>query len=73
MKSARFTLEITADVYLAYYAGQARSISVVADDGRRIEFPAEHLRSFVTHDGIKGWFEIIFDEQNRFQSIKQLG
>ena len=72
MLSMRFHLTISADDYLAYYAGQARSISVKADDGRRIKFPAEHLRPFVSHGGISGYFEIEFDQNHRFLSLKRL-
>ena len=72
MLSMRFHLTIGADDYLAYYAGQARSISVTAEDGRRIEFPAEHLRPFVSHGGIRGYFEIEFDQDYRFQRLRQI-
>ena len=72
MTSMRFHLTIDADDYLAYYAGMARSVVVTADDGRRIEFPAEHLRQFVSHQGINGYFEIEFDQHYRFKALRQL-
>ena len=68
----RFHLTIGADDYLAYYAGQARTISVTADDGRRIEFPAQHLRPFVAHGGISGYFEIEFDQTHRFRQLRRV-
>ena len=72
MPSLRFSLQLSSDQYLAYYKGQAKHISVVCDDGRRIEFPAEHLRSYLTHDGIQGYFEIEFDQQYRFSALRKL-
>lgn len=72
MQSAFFQLAITAENYLAWYQGAARVVSVIAEDGRRIEFPAEHLRPFVTHDGIFGRFVLHFDEQNRFKELKKI-
>ena len=72
MNYARFHLNIAPEEYLAYYSGQARSVSVVAEDGRRIEFPAEHLRAFVHENGIKGKFEICFDQLNRFVSLNKV-
>jgi hypothetical protein len=72
MRTISFKLAISADDYLRYYQGQARNVSVIADDGRRIEFPAEHLRQFVLHDGVKGWFELVFDEDNRFVDLRKI-
>ncbi|MGD8783372.1 MAG: DUF2835 domain-containing protein [Thioalkalispiraceae bacterium] len=72
MNCLRFRLHISADEYLKYYSGQARSVSVMSEDGCRIEFPAEHLRSYVTSNGIDGYFEICFDENRRFQQLRQL-
>ncbi len=72
MNCIRFYLDIPNEDYLSYYSGHAQSISVQADDGRRIEFPAMHLREFVSHNGIQGYFEICFDEKKRFQSIRRI-
>jgi len=72
MNCVRFGLQISAKDYLNYYSGQATSVSIVSDDGKRIEFPAEHLREFITAEGINGYFELCFDEKNRFRSIKKL-
>ena len=72
MDCVRFCLNITADDYLNYYSGHARSVSVKSEDGRRIEFPAEHLRSFVTANGISGYFELCFDQHNRFKQLTLL-
>lgn len=72
MNCVRFKLQITAEDYLNYYSGQAKSVSIVSDDGKRIEFPAQHLREFVTAEGITGYFELCFDEHKRFKNIKKL-
>ena len=67
-----FSLNISNEQYVAYYKGQVKHVSVVCDDGRRIEFPAEHLRPFLTHDGIHGRFEIEFDRQFRFIALRRM-
>jgi len=72
MNCVRFRLQISAEDYLNYYSGQATSVSAVSDDGKRIEFPAEHLREFVAAEGINGYFELCFDKGNRFKYIKKL-
>lgn len=71
MRSIRFHLQLTSEQYLGYYQGHVRNISVISDDGRRIEFPAEHLRTFLTHDGIHGYFEIQYDQQQRFVALRR--
>lgn len=72
MHRVRFRLVISPESYLAYYAGSARSVSVQGDDGRRYEFAAEHLRQFVTHDGIHGVFELCFDKNRKFLSLNRV-
>jgi hypothetical protein len=72
MRTLRFTLTISAEDYLSYYQGKARNVSAVADDGRRVEFPAEHLRPHVMHDGVRGRFELQFDANNKFIALRKL-
>ena len=69
---ARFHINIPAEQILAYYQGLARQVSVVAHDGRRIEFPAEKLRPFLDHRGVYGEFELEFDEYHRFKALHRL-
>ena len=50
----------------------AKNVSVVADDGRRIAFPAGRVQSFLTKQGISGYFEMELTPENKFVSIKKL-
>ncbi|MDH5178915.1 MAG: DUF2835 domain-containing protein [Gammaproteobacteria bacterium] len=68
----RFALHIPAADILAYYQGAAKTVSVVSDDGRRIAFPADKLRPFVTEEGVFGEFEMVFDAQNRFIQLQRI-
>ncbi|MDH5778232.1 MAG: DUF2835 domain-containing protein [Gammaproteobacteria bacterium] len=68
----RFSLNIPADEVLAYYQGIAKQVSVVAHDGRRIEFPAEKLRPFMAEAGVYGEFEMEFDQQHRFVAMSRI-
>ena len=72
MQRICFSLDISSDRYQAYYQGAARSVQVIADDGRSIRFPASALRPFLDHQGIHGRFEISFDAENRLQSLTRL-
>ncbi len=68
----RFSLHLSYDQYLQVYQGVAKNISVVADDGRRISFPAGNVQSFLTRDGVHGYFEMELTAENRFVSVKKL-
>jgi hypothetical protein len=65
-------LLIAADDYQRLYQGAVRDVVARSVDGRRIRFPAMILRSFVTHTGINGCFRIVFDDENRFQTIEKI-
>ncbi len=69
----RFSLQISYDQYLQVYQGIAKNISVIADDGRRIAFPARNIQSFLTKEGVNGFFEMELTADNKFVRIKKLG
>jgi hypothetical protein len=69
----RFYLNLSAEKYLSHYQGVARTVSVRSVDGRRVAFPAVHLRRFVTHDGIQGEFVLKFDSNNKFLGLERIG
>jgi hypothetical protein len=73
MSVVRFRLDISPESYLAYYQGVARSVVVTGLDGRRVQFPADRLRPFVTHDGVRGEFELEFDGNNKFVAMRRIG
>ncbi|MGM0594099.1 MAG: DUF2835 domain-containing protein [Pseudomonadota bacterium] len=73
MNQLRFYLDLSPERYLRYYQGAARAVSVVSLEGQRLEFPAERLRPFVRHDGVRGLFALTFDDDNRFVSLERLG
>ena len=65
-------LHISHDDYLSWYNGSVNMVVAETVDGKRVQFPANILRPFVTHDGVKGTFAIYFDEKNKFKDIKRL-
>lgn len=72
MSRIRFSLSLSADEFLDYYKGYARAVSVVADDGRRIEIPAASFRQFVGQDGVRGRFELLLDGNNKLLRIERI-
>ncbi|HSX52107.1 MAG TPA: DUF2835 domain-containing protein [Cellvibrio sp.] len=73
MKNIIVNLSISAEEFQRLYEGSAKTVFARSIDGRSIRFPAGILRPFVLHSGIRGTFQIDFDEDNRFQSIQRLG
>ena len=65
----RFQLQLSHEEFLHYYRGQANAILVRAEDGRRLQIPANRFRPFITHDGLHGRFEIELDEHNKLLGI----
>ena len=65
-------LHISREEWLRLYRGESQLVRARSRDGRSVQFPANILSSFTTHDGISGTFAIQFNEQGKFQSITQI-
>lgn len=71
-QSIPFTIQLSYEKYTAYYKGYAEHVIVTAFDGRKIQFPAEILKPYLTRQGINGTFVIHFDNQNKYQSLERI-
>ncbi|MFI3187611.1 MAG: DUF2835 domain-containing protein [Methylococcaceae bacterium] len=71
-QTIRFTLNLSYDQYLKVYQGVAKYVSVIADDGRSVAFPAGKVQSFLTKQGINGYFEMELTSEKKFIGIKKL-
>lgn len=65
-------INIPHDEYLLWYQGAAQDVFTTSVDGRSVRFPAKILRPFVSHEGVRGRFQIQFDEQGKFTHIQKL-
>ncbi|MGB1238017.1 MAG: DUF2835 domain-containing protein [Pseudomonadales bacterium] len=65
-------ISISSDEYLKQYQQPGCVVSTVSRDGRSIRFPANILKPFLLHSGIRGSFCIVFDRSGKFQSIERL-
>jgi len=72
LKNIIVSLAISAEEFQRLYQGSVKTVFAQSIDGRNIRFPATILRPFVLHTGVRGTFQINFDEDNRFQSIQRL-
>lgn len=66
-------LKIPAYQLLYYYEGEVDTVAATTTDGRIIHFPANVLRSVVQNQGVYGTFELVFDENHKFVSIRRIG
>lgn len=69
----RFKLSLSSEQFLQVYQGIAKNVTARTDEGQVIKFPAQHIKSFLTHDGIYGYFEMEFSPEHKFIGIKRLG
>lgn len=72
IRSLRFSLNIPADKYKAYYQGHVQFIQVRSHDGRTVRLPASSVREFLTTSGISGEFEVRFDQNNKLVGISKI-
>lgn len=72
VKILYFNIDISHEQYLRYYQGAVDKIIVTTEDGYRVQFPASFMQRYVTHSGIRGRFEIKFDESNKLVSLDKL-
>lgn len=68
----RFHLEIRGEELLRFYRGETSSVHVIAEDGRRVRFPAGALRPYVERDGVRGFFLLRFDAGGRLLGLDRL-
>ena len=67
-----FTLNISAEKLQSYYSGSAKFVHVLAEDGRSLQFPVSQLQKFISHSGVQGRFEIVFDDEYKLVSLKRI-
>jgi len=72
VRTLRFHIAISAEAFVEYYRSPGCSVQVLTNDGQSLRFPAGALQTFVTLEGVHGYFEIQYDESNRLIDIKKI-
>jgi Protein of unknown function (DUF2835). len=67
-----FRLAIDAEALLGIYRGELARLSVLSEQGVRVELAISHLRPFIQHHGIYGRFRLKTDENHRFLDLERL-
>lgn len=71
VKKYHFHLFLSSQEFLPYYQGHVTDIQVITTQGIKVQFPAMHMRPFITSMGIKGYF-CLTTENNRFKSLEKI-
>lgn len=66
-----FYIDMTTDEFLPYYRGEIHSVVATTVQGTRVQFPALHLRKYLTANGITGKF-CLETENNKFSSLTKI-
>ncbi len=66
-----FSINITAQEFLPYYQGTIQNVVATTNQGIKVQFPAMHLRKYLTASGIQGYF-CLQTQQNKFLSLVKL-
>ena len=72
VKELLISINISPEEFVRYYKGRANAVMATALDGRRVQFPANILRQFLTADGVCGRFRLRYDDKNKFVSISRV-
>ncbi|PHS14030.1 MAG: hypothetical protein COA86_16165 [Kangiella sp.] len=72
MPQIDFNIKITAKELEKYYAGTAKIISVVANNGQRLQFPANLVLPYVTRSGISGHFVLDYSSSGKAKSLSKI-
>lgn len=72
MRKLRFRLAISRAQLLQYYQGRTAALSVMTEQGVRLQVALHHFRTFVSHDGLNGRFEIELTSDHQLRQISRL-
>jgi len=72
MAELYFSLNVSREQALRYYQGTAHTVIVTASNGQKLQFPATHIRPFISQNGIQGRFSIQFDSDHKLLGLKRI-
>lgn len=65
-------IHLSYEKYLLYYEGQINQVIATSEDGKKIAFPANVLKKFITHQGIQGNFKFVFNQSGKILSVNKI-
>lgn len=67
----QFYIKMSAFEFLPYYRGEIQHVVVTTVMGIKVQFPAMHLRKYLSNEGIEGLF-CLETENNKFKSLEKI-
>lgn len=67
-----FRLTISPDDVLKFYEGSINAISVITEQGLRLQLPFHHLKPFVSMAGVQGRFRVTLSPTNKLVRIERI-
>jgi hypothetical protein len=71
-KALTFRLNVDREEAMRYYRGEASAVVAITDSGQSLQFPALHVRRFITQSGIHGRFKIRFDDNHKMINLERI-
>ncbi|MBL1458348.1 MAG: DUF2835 domain-containing protein [Methylophaga sp.] len=71
-KALTFRINVDREEAMRYYRGEASAVVAITDSGQSLQFPALHVRRFITQSGIHGRFRIHFDDNHKMINLERL-
>ncbi|MFK7914934.1 MAG: DUF2835 family protein [Pseudomonadales bacterium] len=72
MPTYAIDIVISADELARFYRGSARMVHARSRCGVTLQFPAQWLRPYVSHQGLRGSFELATDHEHRLRHLRPL-
>jgi hypothetical protein len=72
MRSLIVELNIDRDEWLKLYRGQSQLVRARSREGLSVQFPANILSNYISHQGVAGNFRITFTNEGKFHSVEKL-
>lgn len=72
MLKLQLDISLPAEEFLRVYQGTANRVLLCSREGKSVSLPAGRLQPFLTHEGVYGSFELSFDADGKFISLRRL-
>ncbi|MFT2109623.1 DUF2835 family protein [Marinomonas sp. 2405UD68-3] len=66
-------VSVSAFKFKEMYRGTVKNLMAKSRDGRNVQLPLQVFKSFVTHQGLYGTYEVEFDDKNKLVGVKKIG
>jgi len=72
MLKLQLDISLPAEEFLRVYQGTANRVLLRSREGKSVSLPAGRLQPFLTHERVYGSFELSFDADGKFISLRRL-